>query len=590
MKKKSLVKKLFFAYFWWIIGCFAMISLSFVVYISQIIEEDIINTQNQLCDSLEENIENYFEDMNDFSMQLLTSNEFKNTAIVALPNAYENNTNQTPEFANLYEDAYGMIENKYKIGVVVDEKYYIWMGNNYQMGGIEEVDTYSGLTRNETAIIQYLSHNQYLNQINSNYEEQEFVTLSRSMDNRNKYVDGRAILEVMVEKEEFEQAMRGMMGDAETHDLKLHIYDSYGNPIYTETDLDLSAYMEQGEEATYENGSERILVNKIYDDKLSVVFTLDLNAYYSTLYLFLITTSILLLLLLVIMTIITYRTSKAISRPIFNICEQVKQMNLNESMICAKQESEIEEVDFLSESIQSMGVQLNQSLEEIIALKDYEIQAKMLALQAQMQPHFLYNTLTTINTMAESEGNYGISRICTSLTQMFRYITVDAPSGVHVYEEIQHLQNYVAIMQERFPECLVQIDLPLEMYEIKIPKLTIQPLVENAFKYDKKAQKIISVRGDIKKNGSWEITVEDNGDGFTREKVHEIYMRCEEAMEGDKTLLGKIDGMGLVNVYVRLKLLLGDSIRYDIEDGLGRISIRYRGQGNDNAKDESVSS
>ena len=108
-----------------------------------------------------------------------------------------------------------------------------------------------------------------------------------------------------------------------------------------------------------------------------------------------------------------------------------------------------------------MSDDLQESLQEIIALKEYELHAKLLALQAQMQPHFLFNTLMNITSLAEEEGNERIYRICMNLTGMFRYISADNPEGVNLYEEIRHVENYVDIMKERFPESYVRIDIPL---------------------------------------------------------------------------------------------------------------------------------
>ena len=82
-----------------------------------------------------------------------------------------------------------------------------------------------------------------------------------------------------------------------------------------------------------------------------------------------------------------------------------------------------------------MSDNLEDSLNQIITLKDYEVHAKMLALQAQMHPHFLFNTLMMIASLAEEQGNDNIYRICMNLTSMFRYISADAGDGVHIYEE-----------------------------------------------------------------------------------------------------------------------------------------------------------
>lgn len=220
-----------------------------------------------------------------------------------------------------------------------------------------------------------------------------------------------------------------------------------------------------------------------------------------------------------------------------------------------------------------MSSQLEDSLQQIISLKDYEVHAKMLALQAQMQPHFLFNTLTTIASMAEAEGNKKIYRICMNLNSMFRYIASEDREGVRMFEEIRHIESYVEIMKERFPQSMVEVDIPLEMLDCRIPKLTIQPLVENAFKYCDRAKPDIHVKGNIDPTGKWTVEVSDNGKGFSPEKKEEIMKKCQEGLENEKTLSNQIDGMGLVNVYVRMKLFYGEDMSYSIEENKGRIVI-----------------
>ena len=198
-----------------------------------------------------------------------------------------------------------------------------------------------------------------------------------------------------------------------------------------------------------------------------------------------------------------------------------------------------------------------------------------------MHPHFLFNTLMMIASLAEEQGNDKIYRICMNLTSMFRYISAEAENGVGIYEEIRHVENYVEIMKERFPESRVEIDIPLEIMDQRIPKLTIQPLVENAYKYcDRKRPEII-IKGAVEPGGTWTVSVTDNGAGFSPQEKEKIMKKCREGIRNEKILSGQIDGMGLVNVYVRLKLFFGDSMIYFIEENKGRIVIGRMGDSDD---------
>lgn len=577
MKKRSLSQKLFQTYAGWFLLCLVTFVFLAVWYAATVISQNIEDTQVRLMDSIDGNVENYFEDMNAFSMELLNSDEFKDIAIVQLPKAYEEKKSVSVLFSGMYLEAYKMIQNDYRIGVVADDKYYIWMGSNYYVSPLtqEKITTYDGMERNEKANIKYLVRNEYLKSTAGERCEKdvdkEYVTLSRSMDNQRKYLNGRSILEIMVDVRDLREHMTRLTG--ENHGLMMNLYDSDGNEIYRESNLDISDYVKKGEKGTYRQSSSRVDVHPVFDGKLTAVYVIDRMVYYKKLLSFLGLSVIVCLAACGIVMMITYKISKQISMPIHEMCRSVEKINLEQGISYEKVNSNIDELEFLSDSLSQMSTQLGMSLERIITLKDYETHAKMLALQAQMQPHFLFNTLTMIGTMAEEEGNEKIASICMNLTQMFRYIAAEDCKGVKMFEEIRHVERYVEIMKERFPETAAVIDIPLEELGCLIPKLTIQPLVENAFKYCNRKKPWICVKGSVTEDGRWQVEVQDNGNGFSRGKIREIMEKCRESMKEEKTLSNQIDGMGLVNVYIRLKLFYGDSMIYEIHEGTSRILI-----------------
>jgi len=156
---------------------------------------------------------------------------------------------------------------------------------------------------------------------------------------------------------------------------------------------------------------------------------------------------------------------------------------------------------------------------------------------------------------------------------MFRYIASEESGGVVLYEEMLHIEHYVKIMKKRFPNAQINIDIPLEILQVKLPKLSIQPLVENSFKYCNRNHPCIKVEGVISKT-EWYIIVYDNGNGFSKEKADEIMKKCKNSALGVQSLSAQIDGIGLVNVYVRLKLFLKDAFIFEIKpfkDGYVKI-------------------
>lgn len=580
MKKRSLSKKLFQTYAGWFLLCLVTFVFLAVWYMSAVISQNIEDTQIRLMGSIDENVENYFEDMNAFSMELLNSDEFKDIAIEQLPEAYEQKKSLSVLFSRMYTEAYKMIQNDYNIGVVANDQYYVWMGSNYYISPLtqERITTYDGMERNEKPRIKYLAKNEYLESTaGEHYKkdiDKEYVTLSRSMDNQRRYLNGRSILEIMVDVENLREYMVRLSGDNQS--LMMNLYDSDGNAIYTESNLDVIDYVKTGEKGSYRQRENLVEVHPVFDGKLMVVYVIDRMAYYEKLLSFLGLSVIVCLIVCGIVMMITYQISNQISRPIHEMCRNVEKINLEQGVNYEKVDTNIDELEFLSDSLKEMSTHLGVSLERIITLKDYETHAKMLALQAQMQPHFLFNTLTMIGTMAEEDGNEKIASICMNLTQMFRYIAAEDSRGVKMFEEIRHVERYVEIMKERFPEAVVVIDIPLEALGCLIPKLSIQPLVENAFKYCNRKKPWICLKGSVTEDGRWQVEVQDNGTGFSGEKVREIMGKCSESMKEEKTLSNQIDGMGLVNVYIRLKLFYGDSMIYEIQEGTSRILIGGR--------------
>lgn len=529
MKKRSLSQKLFRTYVGWFILYLVILLTVTLTFMTVIIRKNIRDTHDQLITSINENIQNYFDDMNAFSMELINSAAFKQTAIKVLPEAYETKKSVSEPFSQLYQVAYKMIQKGYNVGVIVEDEYYIWMGQNYYVREIDgaSIHTYDDLVRDETPAVKYLAKNEYLDQIMpAAAEGHSYITLSRSMSLTRPFMNGEAILEILVEEEDLANSISEMLGTREDGGVQINLFDASGNMIYGESDLDLSGYLKEVQPGSSEEEGNIITVQKIFNDRLTVIYTMDVESYWERLTQFWMIAIVLCIGIIAIIVWLTYRISKQTSRPIREICDHVQKISLTDGIGYEDVETDIDEINFLSRSLKEMSVNLEESLNQIILLKDYEVHAKMLALQAQMHPHFLFNTLMTIASMAEEQGNQNIYRICVNLTSMFRYISADAGDGVRIYEEIRHVENYVEIMKERFPESEVDIDIPLEIMDQKIPKLTIQPLVENAYKYCDRQKPKISIRGTVEENGGWTISVQDNGKGFSPMDIAEIMEKC----------------------------------------------------------------
>jgi two-component system sensor histidine kinase YesM len=192
----------------------------------------------------------------------------------------------------------------------------------------------------------------------------------------------------------------------------------------------------------------------------------------------------------------------------------------------------------------------------------------MLALQSQMDPHFIYNMLTTIGIMAEEGMGEEIARSVEHLTHLLRYISSGKSSVVTIADEVEYASRYLACMKIRFRDKLAfEIRVPEELKAIRVPKLIIQPIIENTMKYGTTAAPPwrVSIEGEGE-NGRWRIRIRDNGPGFEPGRLEKIRADIRRRMSSGPDPSLQISGMGLLNISSRLRLYYGDEAIYLVEN------------------------
>lgn len=177
--------------------------------------------------------------------------------------------------------------------------------------------------------------------------------------------------------------------------------------------------------------------------------------------------------------------------------------------------------------------------------------AELKALENQVNPHFLYNALETINIQMINNNDMEHSRIIVSLTKMLRYSVGNSDNYVLLNDEIENLKNYITIQEIRFRDefrCVWSLDEQLN--NRKIPKFIIQPIVENSFKHgfaDSPSEKIVKISTYLK-NDKLVIAVFDNGKGMKKEKLESVIYDLYHSPETGSNV-------GLKNIYKRIQLL-----------------------------------
>lgn len=192
---------------------------------------------------------------------------------------------------------------------------------------------------------------------------------------------------------------------------------------------------------------------------------------------------------------------------------------------------------------------INQIKEEQEQMKRIELNS----LQSQIQPHFLYNTLECIHWQAASDGNTEISTMVKALAQYYRICLSQGNDIIPIERELEHIRNYLIIQNMRYGDIIeLSIDVPMQYRAVKIPKLTLQPLVENSIYHGIKVRE--GQKGNIKifteQDGKdFYLIVWDNGEGMPKERVDYLNQQISEF---DKDI-----GYGINNVNKRIELMFG---------------------------------
>lgn len=268
---------------------------------------------------------------------------------------------------------------------------------------------------------------------------------------------------------------------------------------------------------------------------------------------------------LLLTMILTYYVSRGLTTPLKAIRKSITSLNLQTlpPQTIPDTPSDLNELEELKSAFVQMCARLEASLQEAVDARSQEIKARMLALQAQMNPHFLYNTLTVISIKADNNNQQDIVKMCSDLSGMLRYIAVEGSAPVTIAQEMDYTRKYLDLMKSRHANHFTcNIDIPMNMHHIRIPRLIIQPIVENCFKhaFNTRPPWHIQIEGTVSDAG-WEITITDNGVGFDEEVLTHISTKIKHA---ERPLEDNDPHIGLLNIFHRLKVLYNDQAVFQL--------------------------
>ena len=253
--------------------------------------------------------------------------------------------------------------------------------------------------------------------------------------------------------------------------------------------------------------------------------------------------------------LINRRIVLSITEPISGLCEMTRRAGKGDFAVRAP-EGGNDELAVLNQGFNQMVERIGNLVEDI-RVEQLNLRATELKLlQAQINPHFLYNTLDTIIWLAEAGQKEQVVMMVSTLSDFFRTTLSKGRDYITVKEETAHIRSYLTIQQFRYRDILeYEIDIPAELEEYQILKLTLQPLVENALYHgikNKRGRGHILVSG--KKQGDHLVfTVRDNGKGMDPERLAYV----QRLISGELKDEDAPSGFGLFNVNQRLQLNYG---------------------------------
>lgn len=272
-------------------------------------------------------------------------------------------------------------------------------------------------------------------------------------------------------------------------------------------------------------------------------------------------------------------TANLLTRPLRTLRKQMehtKWSNMDEDI---EIQSKDEDIQALTMAYKDLLKRLSNSLEKEKQLSILQLQAQFDTLQAQVNPHFLYNVLNVISNRGMMNDDEVICEICGNLATMLRYATNTTERYATIEQEVQYLKNYVYLLRARYEDRLqIEININPAIYKEIVPKIMLQQLVENSIEHgykNKTQEMVIQVIGYMTKAG-WTIEVRDNGDGIELEQIDALKQRMalirKKLERKSQNLEMEIGGMGIANTYGRMFLLYQ-------EDALLRITNQQNGTG-----------
>lgn len=251
--------------------------------------------------------------------------------------------------------------------------------------------------------------------------------------------------------------------------------------------------------------------------------------------------------------------SRKYTRPIELLMRNMHHVRRQEFEIDKPQKLGWEELDQLNEELYYTAQSIKDYIERLKLVEKKKTEEELLALQYQMNPHFLLNSLNSIRWMAMMTNNKIVADTLVTLGKIITPMLRNPSLTWKIENEIEFLENYVAMMQLRFSHDMeYNLSCSKECYDLEFPRLILQPLIENCFVHGSSRGEIRTINVIIECDDFIDVKVINSGVFFTKTQLEEIYIKMQTASKAS-------DHIGMSNVYKRLNLLYGDLGKMTVE-------------------------
>ncbi len=270
--------------------------------------------------------------------------------------------------------------------------------------------------------------------------------------------------------------------------------------------------------------------------------------------------------------VVLYVLYRSVQLPLLQLVKGTNRLAVGDFSVRLRPTSR-NEFSLLVERFNVMAQRIQELIENVYEEQLRRREATLKQLQSQINPHFLYNCLFFIKNMARMKNEKAVVAMALNLGEYYRYITRSEDDQATVKEELTMVKNYLEIQALRLERMHFTIDVPDEMLSNTLPRLTLQPIIENAIIHGiepRTEDGHISVTGRLT-DGMCTITVEDSGRGMTEPQMQELLRNLNKPLDGDM-------GCGTWNVHQRLSFLYGEKagLRYRHSPGGGvQVSIAW---------------